>query len=428
MATRPRRLPAAVRLSTRSSMTSRSTAADGASGAPARRSRAGDARSRRLGRRPPRPARRSPPRRAPTPPSRSPSTSLHARRQAGVEDRPRVRAEEDDGRDGQWPLHPPVPRVHGVTVEPICHDATRVSPSHPARGRRRVPHPGVCLHQPDHPAAGVLRPLVPLGGRALAAAARPGPAGRRRHARGRTGRPAVRLGGAAPCRAAGHGAHRPGGHAGPERGRLRGGRRRLRRDARRHRRGDQHAGRRPRARVRAADPAVVPRRLDASADCSPPRLRSPPRTSTCAGWPSSPSCRSWRSPRRTSPTSAPAPRRPTCPVSRCRGDRSCWSGRPSCSSTWSTRRRSPGDRPTSTTRSTRRPTWSPWPRSPTCWRAASSGSRATTSYAATARSACCARARWSPPPPWRSSSSHRRGRSPCWVSSSSAGASRSWRP
>ena len=44
--------------------------------------------------------------------------------------------------------------------------------------------------------------------------------------------------------------------------RVRGGRRRLRRDARRHRRGDQHAGRRPRARVRPADPAVVPRRLD----------------------------------------------------------------------------------------------------------------------------------------------------------------------
>ena len=57
---------------------------------------------------------------------------------------------------------------------------------------------------------------------------------------------------------------------------------------------------------------------------------------------------------------------PSVDVPPCPGARSCWSGRRSCSSTWSTRRRSPGDRPTSTGWSTRPPTWSRWPRSPTC--------------------------------------------------------------
>ena len=56
--------------------------------------------------------------------------------------------------------------------------------------------------------------------------------------------------------------------------------------------------------------------------------------------------------RRTSPAStarrSPRPSRPTS-----RGGRSCWSGSGWCSSTWSTPRRRPGDRPTSTTWSTR---------------------------------------------------------------------------
>ena len=67
------------------------------------------------------------------------------------------------------------------------------------------------------------------------------------------------------------------------------------------RRRDQHAGGGAGAPLRAADPAVVPRRLDGRRPGRPRRSRWRPPTSTCGGWPCSPWCRSSPSWRRTSP-------------------------------------------------------------------------------------------------------------------------------
>ena len=85
---------------------------------------------------------------------------------------------------------------------------------------------------------------------------------------------------------------------------------------------------------------------------------------------------------------SPRPQRSPSP-----GGRSCWSGSGWCSSTWSTPPPRPGDRPSSTTSSTRRTRWWRWRRCPTWSPAWSCGWPATPSWRGTAPRWSCAPAR-----------------------------------
>ncbi len=147
---------------------------------------------------------------------------------------------------------------------PACHARAHdlVAGARAAGRCRRLRRPGPAVHQPHHPAADAPGHLGPRRGRPVPAAADDGAAGRcglagRRGAgealaqrRGAARRAPRRRGGGAGA------GHRPD---------VRGLRRRtrgVRRGAGAGRRRRQHAGGRGGARLRPADPAVVPRRLD----------------------------------------------------------------------------------------------------------------------------------------------------------------------
>ena len=198
----------------------------------------------------------------------------------------------------------------------------------------------------------VLRPLVALGGRAVAAAPRAGAAGRGGHPAGRAAGPAPRSRRCCEPRSSGIAVDRPRGHARPRRGRLRGGRRRVRRDARRGRRGASTCRRSP------SSTATRGRSCRRSTAPGPSAAWSAGAHLATADldlrWMALLGRRAPRGPRRAVPPPRAGRRPVPADVGRFRGGRSCSSGRRWCSSTWSTPRPSPGDRPTWTARSTRR--------------------------------------------------------------------------
>ena len=255
-----------------------------------------------------------------------------------------------------WHVHACHARAHDLVV----HDL--VAGARAAGRRRRLRRPGPAVHQPHHPAADAPGHLGPRRGRPVPAAADDGAAGRRWLAGRRGAGEALAQRRGAARRAP----RRRGGGAGaghrPDVRRLRRRTRGVRRGAGAGRRRRQHAGGRGGARLRPADPAVVPRRLDGRrrgrrrAHAGRPRPVAGRRARRwCPPW--------WRWPPRSCRGSAS----PTPATWRCRGGRSCWSAWRWCSSTWSTPRRPRGDRRSSTTRSRRRPGWWRWRRSPTSW-------------------------------------------------------------
>ena len=137
-------------------------------------------------------------------------------------------------------------------------------PAHRApRGRRGLLHPGPRVHLAHHATARRARPLGLQRGHAVADPADDGRARRCRLGARRTCCPLHRQRPRAAHRAAAR--CRRGAGAGARSGvpRVRGGDGGVRRRAGRRGREHQHAGRRDRARLRPADPAVLPRHVDA---------------------------------------------------------------------------------------------------------------------------------------------------------------------